>query len=344
MLGALLLVAGKLGGQARVLRRRVPALAGARDRARGRVAPTQASQRLRRGAEDLCVAGVHVEHVWRGVRDAERPVEGDRRRSCGPRPPAREHDLEALPGPDLLARPHDRGEEPLVLGGDPPRRVGLRSRFGDRQGCRTCLVEGRRQDNFQAVQGGDGTLIRSLGALLDAHRGDQQEPLADAVEGRDHRVDREPCVGQSQRVRKVSWDPLDEAHDVVSEPANGSARERRQILEWRPVLAGDLSPQDVERRTRHLFPVDGRLGSPHRHDPRGIGAGERPPRNALASLDALQEERMPAGPGEPQQHPGRGHGVGRQLPNHGHEAVAAGQLDEPGARGPDHMLLLKASP
>jgi hypothetical protein len=24
--------------------------------------------------------------------------------------------------------------------------------------------------------------------------------------------------------------------------------------------------------------------------------------------------------------------------------VAAGQLDEPGARGPDHMLLLKASP
>ena len=104
VLGALLLVGESSAARRASSAARAPAPPRAGDRAGGGVVAPQAGQRLRRRPEDLRLPGVEVEHVGRGVREPERAVERDRRSASGPRPAAREHDLEALAGADLLPR------------------------------------------------------------------------------------------------------------------------------------------------------------------------------------------------------------------------------------------------
>jgi hypothetical protein len=92
VLGALLGVGQQLGGQRLVLLDGGAALARAGDRPHGDVAVLEPHQDLRRGADDVEVLEVEVEHVGRGVQRAQRAVERQRRsrqglRSCAARAP-----------------------------------------------------------------------------------------------------------------------------------------------------------------------------------------------------------------------------------------------------------------
>src|SRR5919206_476325 len=86
--------------------------AGARrpgDRVHARAAPLELDERLGRGADERELLELQQEEVGRGVDAAERAVEVERGSPGRPPGPLREHDLERVPGADVLLRaPHAR--------------------------------------------------------------------------------------------------------------------------------------------------------------------------------------------------------------------------------------------
>jgi len=75
VLGALLLVGQQFGGQRRIFFRGDAALAGAGNRPDGDAITFEAHQNLRRGADDMEILEIEVEHVGRRVEAAQRAVE-----------------------------------------------------------------------------------------------------------------------------------------------------------------------------------------------------------------------------------------------------------------------------
>src|SRR5918997_1429574 len=142
VLGPLLLVGEQLFGEPRVLLWRPAPRAGARDRAGHHPSALDAHERLGRGPDERQVPDLQVRHVRRGVYGPQAPVEQERvELTYLGREPLRRHDLEGVPGPDVLLGPLDRllvallrevrrdVEGPAVEAGCPPgegRREALR--------------------------------------------------------------------------------------------------------------------------------------------------------------------------------------------------------------------------
>ena len=83
-------------------------LAGVRragDRVQARAAVLALDERLRRRADQRQAAELEQEEVGGGIDPAQRPVELERRGGRRPLRPLREHDLERIPGADVLADP-----------------------------------------------------------------------------------------------------------------------------------------------------------------------------------------------------------------------------------------------
>ncbi len=121
VLGELLGVGEQLVGERRVGLARGAARAGAGDRAQRHRLAFLAHQDLGRGADDVEVVEVVVEHVRRRVERAQRAVERQRRRRERPREALREHDLHHVAGGDVLLRPPHRGLE--AVGAEFARRL-----------------------------------------------------------------------------------------------------------------------------------------------------------------------------------------------------------------------------
>ena len=244
--------AEQLRREPRVLGGGAPAPARARDRAGRRPGcPRSRASVSGEEPEDLRLAGVQVEHVRRGVGQAQRAVE---RRSARPRL-GRDQRRESTIWKHSPARISSRARATAARkrsssGATVHEGSGWAAASADGQRRRPRLVEGRGQHAPPA--GRASPTRRSYAASPPssvAHGGDQQQALADAVERRDRRVDAEPRVGKAERVREVRRDPLDQPHGVVAEPADRAAGERRagpRAARGRAPVS--VSPQHLERR------------------------------------------------------------------------------------------------
>ena len=273
--------------------------------------------RLRRGPDERRLLVPEEVHVRRGVHLAQDAVHVERLVVALEVEPLREHDLEDVPGKDVLARRLDRA---LVLG--------RAQRRGERRQLRELLRRRRRRDVrkrtcelvHQLVEPAHGSGVRGVHRVvrrvrLEEDVLDQIEALPVVVERGDVTGQRQHRVGPALRVRRDVRQVLDLAHDVVPEVADDAAVERWQLSEARRAVPAQ---QRLDRRERAAIERDaGRdraerldLVAPHDEREGRVPPDEREAAPVLTVLDRLEQEAV---------------AVADELDERGHRRLEVGQ-------------------
>ena len=305
--------------------------------------PDLLHHQLRRGADERELAEVEVEHVRRGVEHAQRAVQRERVGVERRLEAQREHRLEDVAGADVLlgrldhlleARLRDPAlEAPLLRAAEVGDRV-LRQRPLERLD--------HRLDREHRLRVGRVRLA------ADVRERDDRDLVRVAVE-REQRVgEHEAGVRQVEVVLEPRRQPLEPAHRVVGEEADGAARERRQPLVGDHAVARQLVLEQRERVARVVavpLAVAQELGPP------ALGAEDRArPRaeegvapGAAAALDALEQEAVGAA-AELEERRDRRLEVGHDLRGDRDEVPLPALLPEDFLRRLEHRSSLSPAP
>ena len=188
--------------------------------------------------------------------------------------------------------------------------------------------------------------VRRVGGGVEEHVLDQEEPLAEVVEGGHVAREREHGVGQARVVGGHVREPLDLAHDVVAEIADDSPVERRELRDGRRPVRTEQRFERVQgalvrRQTGRRRALELDLPAAHDHRQRRVTTEEGEPAPALSVLDRLEQEARRSrrvGPDQLHERRDRRLEVGQDLAPYGHDVVVARQLDELDPRGSDGGL------
>jgi len=218
--GALLLVGQQFGRQRLVFLEGRAAFARPGDRAHGDGVAFEAHENLRRGADDVEVLEVEIEHVGRGVDRAQGAVE---RQGTGLKGLAH-----ALRKDDL----HDVAFGDVVLGLEHGL---LEMRFAKQRNCGLRRPWRFDRDTRRLAQPGQQFLQPRLRLLVGAGNAglgvdDQRELAGEVIDDGDFFGKQENDVGRAEfvglgRTRQLGFDV---AHGVVAETADQAATEARQ--------------------------------------------------------------------------------------------------------------------
>ncbi len=190
-----------------------------------------------RRAGELHAEHPEEEHVGRGVRDAEAPVDREPavRRVEGDAP--RRDALVDVAGEDVLL---ERRNDPAVVLVRHVRFAGLRVADAAHGGERR--RRGLRDPAGEVLQGRDAAVVAAGGDVRD-----EDEPLPPVVE-HDRAIDREEPDRRARGVVRVGCGmTVEEAGGLVREVPHQPPRERRQVGETRPA---DRTRRADERLTR----------------------------------------------------------------------------------------------
>ena len=327
VLGALLLVAFELLGQAKILFRAAPARAGPRDRMRLDMRPLDADQHFRRRPDEGDATHSDEIHVRRRVDVPERAVNGERIGGDLGFEALREHHLIDLAGGDVLLRRAYLRFEPLagVVRAHVERGRGLAA--GDREIALELALE---KLNFRA-----GELIQRLEVVVarDARVGDDEDSVLDVIES-------QYCLEQHEagRVRAVSALPqvaehrLEPRRGAIPQIAHRPTREARQIRHGRRPEIGHQAAERVEewpvRFGQRAAALDRRAAAPGAQDQKRVLAEERIPADVLSALDAFEQECVVGILGDLQKRRDGSQQIGHQLLADRHERAAPGQFLE----------------
>jgi hypothetical protein len=327
VLGALLGVREQLLGQATVDFGVGVARPGAGDRPGGHDSGRLAHQHLRRGAGERDVGGFEQNHVGAGVDQAQGAVELQRRAPERHPEAARQDHLEDVTGRDVLLRPSHGGA----------KRFAVEARNGRRR-ARRLARQGGRAARRRGVEDPGELVERRLGVrggrlALDFVR-DPQQPLARVIEGQ-HAIE---AAEDRQRQPVAVWRPrrqaLEQAHQVVTEPADEAARERRRAPRRR-----DRSDRRSQRRQRVAGQaVDGAV--PVALEAIGVepvdlarpGAEKAVARDLLAAGHALEQEAVRRDLGQAPVHRQRRDRVRQELADMGDGAARLAHRPPPSSR------------
>ena len=193
---------------------------------------------------------------------------------------------------------------------------------------------------LQELNLGARELIERLQILVcgDARVGDDQDAVLHVVE-RQHRVEQhEPGIvfRRSRRPRGIlpglRQRRLEQRRGVVADEADGAARETRQAGDVRRLeLRHDAADDGNERLVgvaADAGAIDGGSGAARLEHEERILAEERIARDALATLDALEQEGVVGVLGDLQERGDRREQVRDDLLHHRHERAAARQFHE----------------
>ncbi len=214
--------------------------------------------------------------------------------------------------------------------GDPGRRGG-----GGRR-----LREIALELALEELDARGGELIQRLEVLLgrDARVGDEQDAMLDVVEGQ-HRVEEHERgfgLGLAEAFALACPDTierrLEPGRRVVAEEADGAAgharqvgHERRAVLRHHPANGVD---ERLVERPRLARPLDDRRASARPQDEERVLAEKPVARHALATLDALEQERVVGVLGHLEERRHRREQVGHELLVDRHERPALCELHE----------------
>ena len=254
VLGALLRVLGELAREPLVLGVGAPARPRPGDRAHRGDAVAEADERLGRGAEHGAAVEAHEVEVRARVEDAQRAVDGERRRRRGAVEPLGEDDLEHVARDDvLLARPRPRRGSPPRCGSGSSRRRQRGARRAARR-ARATGAAARAADELVEPRAGRVVACRELGvvepATGDVH--EHGEPLAPVVEREELADQVERGVGVAEVVDGWGVEPLDLADDVVGEHADEAGVQRREARERGVSVRGEHALEVARARPRRL--------------------------------------------------------------------------------------------
>ncbi len=186
----------------------------------------------------------------------------------------------------VLDDPLDRGFELLALHvrGE-GRRLARRRAIGGRDGAAQPLADVGDRRRGALVGGVDVAVILGEGA------GEDRQLVPQVVEDEHHVGDHQRHVGQPERVRVGLAERLDRADQVVAEEADRAAGERRQPLDRRRPVAGEVLGDGrigVRRVHRRAAVLAQRAVAPAQHRARA-DADERVAAD-LALLGRLEQE------------------------------------------------------
>ncbi len=265
-----------------VFRRRRTARQRARDRPQRRTAAVQAHQRLGRRADDREVVELEIEHVRRRVEQPHRPVHLERLHVGAAAEQHREHDLVDVARRDVfLAGIHAVREFRLAEARRRRRYLHVRP--------------GRRDRTPQAV---DDLAAQRLALRIRAVV-QQRDAARQVVEDEEGGRCRKGGVRDVRLRFGIARQPFEQSHHIVARHANQPARERQPLdFGLRPRCALERIAQRTKvlvlrGRPRPALAVDTEPASVHANFERVAETEERIAGEALAALDALQQEARP---------------------------------------------------
>ena len=239
MLGALLFVGQQFDRQGGVLLRCHTTLARAGDRPHRDAFALEADQNLRRGADDVVVLEIEIEHVGRRVQAAQRAVERQRAGAERLGHALREHDLHDVAlGNVILGLAHGLLESGLAE--HRHGRLGIDRLFA-RQADR------RAQFLQQFLEARPRLLVGTGEARFGIN--DQRQLARQVVDDGDFLGEQQADVRRADFIRIVGprQARLDIAHGVVAEAADQAAAEARQAARRRHPEALHVVADEVER-------------------------------------------------------------------------------------------------
>jgi hypothetical protein len=170
--------------------------------------------------------------------------------------------------------------------------------------------------------------------------GDEENLVLQVIEGQQTRKEEQMGVGEIEIVGGAVGQALKQPHDVIREVADGAGGEGRQPAPGnRSVGTGQAAQFIKEVGGAALAPAalaDFGDAVPEAELPVGADAHEAVAGDLLATLDALEQERLTAGPRQPQIGGDRGEQVGRDAQGDRDDVALFRQPLEGGKVGRNH--------
>ena len=309
----LLLVSEQLPAELRVLFRRPAARARAGDRPVFDAPFPHLDQHLRGSAYEMQIVDPQKKHIWRGIDEAQRPIDVERITANLHSEALRQHNLENIACLNMRLGCFDIG---IIL-----RLAHVGLRFRDRLlGNRGRQRYRTRQALFDLLDAQQRVLIPGFDAfdtVLVEDIGDDVDSMLQVIEGEDGGKIHYLVIIQPQIILGYRWKFFKLADDIVGKIPDAAPEKWGQVRYRHRLEAAGYLPELVESSrfladnlalalNRHGIPLSA-------HHDKGIPADEGISRQALAPFNALQQKNSAAAVGNAQECGGRSEKVSENI-------------------------------